>query len=214
MAFKTFAAGDVLTASDLNTYLMKQSVIVCTSATRPGSPPEGMTIYETDTDLMKTYNGSSWLDTADVIDGTWTSYTPTLGVTSGGAWTYGTPTISTSYTRVGKTVFYRGSITWGAGVVAGAGSSTATLPITAATTPSVFASNGIGWMADTSGGIESALKVEVYTSTTMRFSAWTAGRNVRTVDFNGLSTGYTGGGGNIWYDTGDVWYWTLCYEAA
>ena len=55
MAFKTFVAGAVLTASDVNTYLAKQAVVVCTSTTRPSSPPEGMTIYETDTDKLLTY---------------------------------------------------------------------------------------------------------------------------------------------------------------
>lgn len=55
MAFKTFVAGAVLTASDVNTYLAKQAVIVCTSTTRPTSPPEGMTIYETDTDKLLSY---------------------------------------------------------------------------------------------------------------------------------------------------------------
>lgn len=60
MAFKTFVAGAVLTAAEVNDYLMKQVVIVCTSGTRPGSPVDGMTIYETDTNLIRTYNGSAW----------------------------------------------------------------------------------------------------------------------------------------------------------
>lgn len=34
---------------------------VCTSGTRPASPYEGQVIYETDTDLVKAWNGSSWL---------------------------------------------------------------------------------------------------------------------------------------------------------
>jgi hypothetical protein len=55
VAFKTFVAGAVLTASDVNTYLAKQAVIVCTSTTRPTSPPEGMVIYETDTDALLVY---------------------------------------------------------------------------------------------------------------------------------------------------------------
>ena len=55
MAFKTFTAGAVLTASDVNTYLAKQAVVVCTSTTRPSSPPEGMVVYETDTDKMLAY---------------------------------------------------------------------------------------------------------------------------------------------------------------
>lgn len=60
MAFKTFTAGSVLTAADVNDYLMKQTVIVCTSGTRPGSPNEGMTIFETDTDRLQVYDGSAW----------------------------------------------------------------------------------------------------------------------------------------------------------
>jgi len=44
---------------------------VCTSTTRPASPFEGQTIYETDTDLVKSYNGASWVTigpaTADAL---------------------------------------------------------------------------------------------------------------------------------------------------
>ena len=60
MAFKVFTAGATLPASDLNTYLMNQAVIVCTSGTHPGSPTTGMLIYETDTDLFKYYNGTAF----------------------------------------------------------------------------------------------------------------------------------------------------------
>lgn len=63
--FKTFTAGSVLTAADVNNYLMKQSVIVCTSGTRPSSPEEGETIYETDTDTILVYNGS-WRAQLDI----------------------------------------------------------------------------------------------------------------------------------------------------
>lgn len=61
MAFKTFTAGSVLTAADVNDYLMEQVVIACTSGTRPGSPNEGMTIYETDTDRYAVHNGTDWV---------------------------------------------------------------------------------------------------------------------------------------------------------
>lgn len=60
MVFKTFGSGEVLTSSDVNTYLMKQVNIVCTSATRPASPVEGMVVYETDTDRIYVYDGSAW----------------------------------------------------------------------------------------------------------------------------------------------------------
>lgn len=36
-------------------------VFVCTSGTRPSAPAEGLTIYETDTDRVLTYNGTAWV---------------------------------------------------------------------------------------------------------------------------------------------------------
>jgi len=53
--FKDFVNSVALPESDLDTYLMRQTVIVCTSGTRPASPNEGMTIYETDTDRLLIY---------------------------------------------------------------------------------------------------------------------------------------------------------------
>lgn len=71
------------------------STIICTSSTRPASPFEGQTIYETDTDLSYTYNGSAWVQTGNV--GSWTSYTPT--------WTnltVGNGTQTSAYVNYGK----------------------------------------------------------------------------------------------------------------
>lgn len=62
MAYKTFVAGEILTAADLMTYLMNQTVIVCTSGTRPSSPAAGRTIYETDTDRLMIHDGSGWAE--------------------------------------------------------------------------------------------------------------------------------------------------------
>lgn len=106
MAFKTFAPG-VLTSSDVNTFLMQQAVITCTSSTRPASPSEGMTIYETDTDRYKTYSGTAWEDT--LKSGEWISYTPTLlpGSGSGTDWALGSGTITGAYQKVGRLVAAR-----------------------------------------------------------------------------------------------------------
>lgn len=97
MAFKTFVAGDVLTASEVNTYLAKQAVIVCTSGTRPSAPVEGMVIYETDTDKLSAYDGSGWnytyvslSQTQTLTNKTLTSptlTTPVLGTPSSGTLT-------------------------------------------------------------------------------------------------------------------------------
>lgn len=77
MAFKTFVALDPFLASEANTYLMKQAVIVCTSGTRPGSPVEGMVIYETDTDRILVYNGAAWVTITPVSDLVATAQTTT-----------------------------------------------------------------------------------------------------------------------------------------
>lgn len=106
MAFKTFAPG-VLTSSDVNTFLMRQAVIVCTSSTRPASPNEGMTIYETDTDRYKAYSGTAWEDT--LKSGAWISYTPVLlpGSEAGTDWALGSGTITGAYQKAGRMVVVR-----------------------------------------------------------------------------------------------------------
>lgn len=112
MPFKTFTPA-VLTSADMNTYLMKQAVITCTSGTRPGSPTEGMTIYETDTDCYVTYDGSAWVHD---LGGTWRTYTPTItGLTIGNG------SITGRYAVIGKTVtgtlfFTAGSTTTYSGI--------------------------------------------------------------------------------------------------
>lgn len=69
MAYKTFANGFPLPASDLNNYLMNQSVIVFANSTARSAalptPTEGMLTYLEDTNLLEVYNGSAWADIND-----------------------------------------------------------------------------------------------------------------------------------------------------
>gem|GEM_PF-3760708 len=54
--FQTFVAGNVLTASEVNDYLMKQAVIACDSSSDyPGSPVEGMVVYDKALDALLSY---------------------------------------------------------------------------------------------------------------------------------------------------------------
>ena len=68
--FKTFDPGDVLTASDVNNYLMEQSVMsfadsaARTSAIGTANFEEGMLSYLQDEDKYQTYNGTAWVDLA------------------------------------------------------------------------------------------------------------------------------------------------------
>jgi hypothetical protein len=62
--FKTFAVGEVLTATNTNTYLMQQTVMVfATSAARTSAiaaPSEGMVSYLSDSNTLWFYNGAAW----------------------------------------------------------------------------------------------------------------------------------------------------------
>ena len=62
--FKTFAVGEVLTATNVNTYLMQQAVMVFADAsarsTAITAPSEGMVTYLTGDNTFWFYNGSAW----------------------------------------------------------------------------------------------------------------------------------------------------------
>ena len=65
MPKKTFNAGDVLTASDVNTFLMNQAVMTfADSAARSsaiGTAVEGMLTYLEDTNAYESWDGAAWV---------------------------------------------------------------------------------------------------------------------------------------------------------
>ena len=67
--FLTFTDGQVLTAAQVNGYLMKQAVMYfATAAARSSaitSPEEGMVTYRADSDVIEYYNGSAWVALID-----------------------------------------------------------------------------------------------------------------------------------------------------
>lgn len=114
--FKTFTAGEVFTATDANTYLMQQSVMVFTNeAARDAAitaPSEGMHAYLTaptvpaatggttivPTGVLTVYNGSVWVCTTEVG-----AYTSNLGTTTSTSYTAtlsGSPGTNPSVTLV------------------------------------------------------------------------------------------------------------------
>lgn len=62
---KTFQAGAVLTADEVNTYLQAQVIPVFANATVAGSaiasPQEGQIRFLKDTDAFEYYTGSAWV---------------------------------------------------------------------------------------------------------------------------------------------------------
>ena len=93
MAYKLFSTGEVLTAANVNNYLMKQTVMVfADAATRTtalsGVLAEGMISYRIDSKVLEIYNGTSWVD----FSGDITGVTAGTGLTGGG--TSGTVTLT------------------------------------------------------------------------------------------------------------------------
>ena len=64
--FKTFSVGEVLTATNVNTYLMQQTVMVFADAsarsTAITSPSEGMVTYLSDSNSLWYYSGTAWTE--------------------------------------------------------------------------------------------------------------------------------------------------------
>lgn len=66
MPFKTFVSSEILTASDVNSQIMNQQIMVFADATARDaaltSPSEGMFAFLKDTDTLTYYDGTSWED--------------------------------------------------------------------------------------------------------------------------------------------------------
>lgn len=86
--YKLFATGDVLTAAQVNTYLMQQTVMVfASSAARTtaltGVVAEGMVSYLQDTNATEVYDGSAWVGIANSGDITSVTTGTDSGLTGG-----------------------------------------------------------------------------------------------------------------------------------
>ena len=86
--FKTFTDGSVLTAAEVNTYLMQQTIMAFADATARdaaiSSPSEGMFVYLTGSNALQFYDGSSWTATSLTSDITAVTTSATSGLAGGG----------------------------------------------------------------------------------------------------------------------------------
>ena len=83
--FKVWSTGDLVNASDFNTYIQEQTLMVFADSsardTAITSPTEGMFAYLSDTDVLSFYNGSTW--GSFIGEGDITGVTITTSATSG-----------------------------------------------------------------------------------------------------------------------------------
>ena len=89
MPKKTFSSGETLLASDVNTYLMNQTVMVfddsAARSTAIPSPSEGMVTYLKDVDLVQAFDGSDWIEISGGASVT-VSETAPSGAEAGDMW--------------------------------------------------------------------------------------------------------------------------------
>jgi len=148
LGFKTFTTGEVLTAADVNGYLMQGVLVFASAAARNAaitSPQEGQFAFTKDTNGLWYYDGAAWV--ASGATGDIEGVTAGVGITGGG--TSGTVTITNDMAT---------TITASGDIVVGTGSGTYdNLPIgttnqvlTADTTVSPYK---VKWATPASGGM-------------------------------------------------------------
>ena len=83
--FKVYATGDLITASDFNTFIQEQVVLVFANSTARdsavSSPSEGMFCFLKDSNTLQFYDSSSWVNF--IGEGDITGVTITTSSTSG-----------------------------------------------------------------------------------------------------------------------------------
>lgn len=166
--FKTFTTGEVLTAADVNGYLMQGVLVFASEAARDAaitSPQEGQFAYTKDNNSLWYYTGSAWA--ASGATGDIEGVTAGVGISGGG--TSGTVTITNS---MATAIDAKGDLVAGTGadtfsrLAVGANNTVLTADSTAAT--------GLKWAAAAGGGkILQVIQTSVGTAQSVSSSTWT-----------------------------------------
>jgi hypothetical protein len=146
LGFKTFNTGDVLSAADVNGYLMQGVLVFASTAARDAAitaPAEGQFAFTKDTNSLFYYDGAAWV--ASGATGDIEGVTAGIGISGGG--TSGTVTVTNS---MATAIDAKGDLIAGTGadtfskLTVGANDTVLTADSTAAT--------GLKWATPSAGG--------------------------------------------------------------
>jgi hypothetical protein len=195
--YTLLVTGDVPGAATYFNPLLQQTIIPCTSGTRPSSPPDGMHVFETDTDILRAYSNGSWAPVMQIGAG---SHTPVLTATTTNPVLGSGSSVAGRYLRFGGYMCtYWGKIRFGtSGVSAGSGSYLVSLPFPAAAS-AVDITTGSAMLRDDNTG-----------SITM--GACYLGSGASTLSL--LTTSIVSNAQPWAWAPNDYFYWNITYEIA
>lgn len=182
LGFKTFAVGEVLSAANVNGYLMQGVLVFASAAARDAaitSPQEGQFAFTKDNDSLWYYSGSAWV--ASGATGDIEGVTAGTGISGGG--TSGTVTITNS---MATAIDAKGDLIVGTG--ADTFSRLAVGTNTYVLTADSAEATGLKWVAPASGATFVGVRCsgdstkQVISNTTTTAINW----NVETFDTNGF----------------------------
>jgi hypothetical protein len=163
--FKTFTTGEVLTAGDVNGYLMQGINVFASNAARDAAitaPAEGQFAFTKDTNSLWYYDGAAWV--ASGATGDIEGVTAGVGISGGG--TSGTVTVTNS---MATAIDAKGDLVVGTGadtfsrIAVGANDTVLTADSTAAT--------GVKWATAASGGMTLISTASPSGATTISFTS-------------------------------------------
>jgi hypothetical protein len=210
LGFKDFQAGSILTAADVNGYLMQGILVFSSTAARDAaitSPQEGQFAYTTDNNTTYYYTGSAWA-VAEIDQTAYTAYTPTAVASN---WTIGNGTFTTYWKSIGKLVHFYGRFEFGStSSVSASGTFAITLPTNARNSvePEVYQ---IAQFRDTSAGLNVGGYSRIQNATQM-FCYWYDPEPTPLAVYG--SPWNTGVVLPFTYTTGDFVAWNMIYERA
>lgn len=187
MVYQLVNNGDVPDEDYFNNALMRQTIIKCTSGTRPASPDEGMTIYETDTGLYVSHDGTNWKTIGQNFVG---SFTPTLTAASVN------PNLGTTAVREGRYILHNGNTCtyWGyvqfsgSSIGAGSGQYYISTPVTSSAGVTITCGSAI--LRDFSGAAVQSATSFIGTSVATISFLWNGNVTNNTVPWTWASTDY------------------------